>query len=82
MSEYTTLVDPASGRSWRVPNNRLFPWHTLHLLANRWHIAHPITCDLPNCEYDAQALQWTEPPDEPGTYRWDETGWEPMGVTE
>lgn len=70
MSETTTLIDPVSGRSWDVPNNRLEPWHVVTIKLAGWRLTHPITCLLDECEFNAIAERWIEPPARVGTYRW------------
>lgn len=55
-----------------VPPDRLNPWHTLTVAEISWHLAHPITCDLAACPFDAVARQWPGPPLPAGTYQWDE----------
>ena len=55
-----------------IPADRLNPWHTVTFDDSGWHLAHPITCDLADCEFDAVARQWPDAPGVPGRYRWDE----------
>ena len=58
------------GKAYLVPADRLNPWHTLTLDRGAWHMTHPITCDLANCEFDAKAATWNTHPTQPGIYRW------------
>lgn len=53
-----------------IPADRRQPWHTVTLKEESWHIAHPITCDLATCRFDAIAQEWDEPPADIGVYRW------------
>lgn len=60
-----------NGEEYLVPENRLRPYHTITLGRGSWHMAHPITCDLGNCEFDRVAVReaeaWAI-----GEYRWDD----------
>ncbi len=56
----------------RISADRLNPWHTVTFDESGWHLAHPITCQLADCEFDAAARQWPEAPGIPGRYRWEE----------
>lgn len=74
------LVPPAS-HAWdlsvlldffdAIPADRLNPWHTVTLDDIGWHLAHPITCDLSACPFDAEARAWPSAPADHGVYRWD-----------
>ena len=55
-----------------IPKDRLNPWHTVTLDGTGWHLAHPITCELSSCQFDAEARDWREAPAAHGIYRWDE----------
>jgi hypothetical protein len=77
MSDTTTLIDPLTGRYWVISNDRLNAWHTVTIYETHWHMAHPITCDLATCVFDAEASSWQSPldlPGGPGVYRWDDDG--------
>lgn len=52
-----------------IPPDRLVPWHTV-TLGRTWHMAHPVTCDLAACPFDAAARGWVAPPGADGVYRW------------
>jgi hypothetical protein len=79
MVDRTTLVDPLTDRRWDIPNDRLNPWHTVTIYETHWHMAHPITCDLTSCEFEAEAKNWDGPFDALGVYRWDDDGWDRIG---
>lgn len=53
-----------------IPADWLNPWHTLTVGHEAWHMAHPVTCDLKACPFDAEARVWGEPPADCGVYRW------------
>lgn len=69
----------------RVPADRLDPWHTIRLDPERYHITHPLDCDLINgCPFEDAAQTWEGPPRPVGVYRWhnaadDPTRWEACG---
>ena len=75
---FTTLVDPLSGRSWRIPTDRLNPWHTVTINDDGWHMAHPIDCQLDGCLFDDEAQRWTYQPAPNGKYRWQQYDDDPM----
>jgi hypothetical protein len=52
-----------------IPADRLNPWHTV-TLDSGWHLAHPVTCDLSACPFDAVARSWSGAPRSEGIYRW------------
>jgi hypothetical protein len=61
-----------------IPDDRRYPWHVVTIKSDGWHMAHPITCELASCSFDAVASDWNKAPDELGTYAWDDNGWRPL----
>ena len=55
-----------------IPHDRLVPWHTVTVTPATWHMAHPVTCDLAACPFDAKARKWPGPPAPYGTHRWED----------
>lgn len=76
-------IDLVCGFVESIPSDRLDPWHRITLYADRWHLAHPVTCDLERCPFDAVAAGWSEQPGPLGAYEWsdpDDWGWWPEGA--
>lgn len=56
--------------SMGVRRDRLNEFHTVILDQSGWKLAHPMTCDLAACPYDAIAHSWDSQPRTDGTYEW------------
>jgi len=52
-----------------IPAERLNSWHKITYTPDRWHMSHPVSCDLTECPFDEEVESWMEGP-EYGTYRW------------
>jgi len=53
-----------------VPLDRLNEWHTVYVGNTRWKLAHPLFCELTDCEFDNRAEAWERAPGDVGVYRW------------
>lgn len=77
-----TAVLVVAAREWsRIPEDRKHPWHVVYLDNDSgWRMAHPIFCDLNDCEFDRIARTWSAPPDLPGEYHWSNPADDPERV--
>ena len=63
-----------------IPADRRHEFHVVTVKEDSWHMAHPITCELASCVFDAAAQEWDEPPYALGIYHWTQVGLNPVLV--